>query len=301
MCITSSRALLDNSYIGAWDIELPKLGYRHVLAYQNRVKNSSEGPNCMLLHIPSKKNIEPEWLIDSSNHPTFLTDLYSHIDPVDTSEMWMSPSSEPNNYVIEQGVYHIAILNNLDENSIADTLKLIPKRKLPLIKSELIHFFRKNFPDFPLLLCCFDNKEAQFAAPILVHFPPRFPDTLMFNTIDAHGSVPNVDQKIDFHQKIIFGTYKKQSKKDSVYIKMIPDELVSFITESPLAAYSPNYIAAIDFKDRRAVPNKDVCVNLTDIHNMDLPQIKFALLGNRSTEIDVETRQLTNALLDIRL
>lgn len=301
MCITSSRALLDNTYIGAWDIELPKLGYRHVLAYQNRVKNSAEGPNCMLLHIPSKKNIEPEWLIDSSVYPTFLTDLYSHIDPINTSEMWMSCSPEPKNHVVEQGVYHIAILNDLDENSIADTLKLIPKHKLPSIKPELIHFFRKNFPEFPLLLCCFDNKEAQFAAPILVHFPPLFPDTLMFNTIDAHGSVPNVDQKIDFHQKIIFGTYKKQSKKDAVYVKMIPDELVQYITKNPLAAYLPNYIAAIDFKGRKAVPNKDVCVNLRDIHNMNLPEIKFALLGDVSTEIKVETHHLTNALLEIRL
>lgn len=304
MCITSSRSTLENTYIGAWDIELPELGYRHVLAYQNRVTNLAEGPNCMLLHIASKSNILPEWLVDTSEHRSFLADLYSYVDPINTSQMWMSRSPKSVNYVIEQGVYHIAILNKTDNKSVTDTLKLIPKNKLPSIKPKLLSFFQNNFSDFPILLCCFDNKDAKQATPILVHFPPKFPDTLMFNTIDAHGGFPNINKQIQFHQKIILGSYKKQSKEGSLYIKVVPEAIEKNNPNlwGTLAPYLPNYIAGIDFLDLQLLfPNKDICINLADIHNEKLPDVKFAILGNPSTEIKTKTRELSKSLFRVTI
>ncbi len=64
MCITSLQAHLNDTAIGSWDIDHPKYGYRHVLAYENAPQNLGRKPNCMLLHIPAKVPILPEEFLE---------------------------------------------------------------------------------------------------------------------------------------------------------------------------------------------------------------------------------------------
>lgn len=278
MCITSSKSILDNTYIGVWDIDHPDFGYRHVLSYQNRVKNLSDEPNCMLLHIQSKEGIQPEWLIDTTDYKDFLTELYEIIDPTFEEEgNWMSASREIRNYVVEMGVYHIAILNDLSESGLEASLSQIPSEKLPAISLELISFFKNHFPDFPLLLCCFNNKDALQAAPIMVHYPPKHPEKLMANTLDSHGGLPQVGEEIHFHQKIVFGSYKSSTELKRPYVEITePDKELLL---NPIKEFLPKFISAFDFEGTPQLPNKDICIEIDSIRKMETPKASFVILG----------------------
>jgi len=291
MCITSSRSILDNTYIGAWDINHPTFGYRHVLAYQNRVKNLAKGPNCMLLHIQSKEEIKPEWIIDTSYAPTFLTAIYDEIDPIPKNDgiAWMSSPTERPNYVIERGVYNIAILNNLSPEIIDATLKQIPTHKLPSLENGLIQFFKDKFPNFPLLLCCFDNKDAQQASPILIHFPPLFPEKLMLNTIDSHGGIPDTEKKVGFHQKLIVGSYKCKNKLGIKLYKYFSEHLYQALEE-----FLPKFATVTDLLHFFNGPNKDICVDVKNIHENKLPKVYLNILGNIESQQEVEVVQTGN-------
>lgn len=261
MCVTAEFSTLDKTYIGAWDINHPRYGYRHVLAYQNRVKNTFSGPNCMLLHIPSAQPIQPEWLVDTTEHSTFLTDMYYFLAPRLLGRGLMSHDESSGNYVVEQGVYHIAILNNLNQEALDTTLEKIPKEKLPSIDFKLIEFFKQTFPNFPLLLCCFNNKVAKQASPILVHFPPKFPNTLMLNTLDSHGGIPDLKHFLPFHQKLILGSSKE------VISPPPPYHLLHTFSNHPLKEFFPNYAIGIDFYKGNAFQNRDVCIDLNKLHS----------------------------------
>lgn len=284
MCITSSRSILDNTYIGAWDINHPTHGYRHVLAYQNRVKNLSQGPNCMLLPIQSAQPIHPDCLIDTTEQPDFLTDLYEVVYPtgLENDGNWMSWEDETTNYVVEQGVYHIALLNDCSEEAVERTLKQIPATKLPKLTTELLDFFRANYTDFPLLLCCFDNKAAQQATPILVHYLPRFPEVLMANALDAHDGIPKIGQQISFHQKIILGSYKKDPAPNKKPYTKIPANFYP-----ALRAFLPEYATTIDLLHRFNGPNNDFCFPLQELHQGEVPSVQLGILGQENSSIDI--------------
>lgn len=258
MCITSGEARLNNTYVGAWDIEHPDYGYRHVLAYQNRVTNLEEGANCMLLHIPSAQPIEPDWVLDTSEDIDFLKNLYEFLSPQPLSRGF-TRSSEPN-YVVERGVYHIAILNDLTETALEKTLQQIPAHKLPKIDWRLMEFFKTTYPNFPLLLCCFNNKDTKEASPILVHFPPLYPDELMLNTIDSHGGIPNTKRSLNFHQRLIVGSCKKPAELAVPY-RMLPQNFTN-----SLDAFLPDYAVAIELDKGSEFPNQDICIGLETIH-----------------------------------
>lgn len=291
MCITSSRSLLDNTYLGAWDIQHPHYGYRHVLAYQNRVQNLEEGPNCMLLPIQSAQALEPAWLVDTSACPNFLTELYDVLDPPPSIEedgyAWMSVGDDRVNYVVEQGVYHIAILNNLTSTALEETLAQIPTEKLPFISKELLGFFENHYKDFPLLLCCFNNKEAQQAAPILVHYPPMYPQKLMLNTLDSHGGIPRIDKMTGFHQKMVVGSYKNEQEEPQQ-----PYQKITFNVYPQLQEFLPNYAFAVDLLYQFNAPNNDLLFSVEDLQEGSLPKVQLGLLQQPHRIVDLRTIHL---------
>lgn len=204
MCISSAEAELLSTIIGVWDIDHPEYGYRHVLAYQNAPRNLAEGPNSMILAIPTNQAIKPEQILDTENDKTFLVEMAKLVAPLKV----FSRSQIRSNTVTEMGIYHIAILNDLSFPSVQACLSQIPEEKRPEIASELITFYQETYPGFPLLICCFNNEHAEEASPIMVHFDPAYPDTFMYNTVEAHGHVPELGEPVLFHQRIIIGSYK---------------------------------------------------------------------------------------------
>ena len=294
MCITSSRSILDNTFIGVWDIEHKLYGYRHVLAYQNRVKNLDATPNCMLLHIPSAQEIKPDWIVNTTANQNFLTELYNITDPpVENDGMdWMSSGTRRTNYVVENGVYHIAILNDVSKSAVEDTLKHIPKSKLPKLNDDLIEFFAKRFPRFPLLLCCFNNQNSKQASPILVHYPPIYPTRLMANTIESHGGLPNIDEKVSYHQKLIFGTQLENasSKVNNIY-QVVPQDF-----NIELNSFLPKHVLGIDLKSHFIGLNRDISISLKEVHSYQIPKIRLELIGDVESEIELMALKRSNTI-----
>jgi hypothetical protein len=209
MCITSAAADLKNTIVGGWDIQHPTYGYRHVLAYQNAPVNLAAGANCMLLHIPTAKPLIPNQLVDTSKSPNLLYDLLKDLQPA-AAEMSRSLSRDKNpNHIVEMGVYHVALLNDLSSTAALETLMQIPEHKRPIIPPPFFEFYAQTFPKYRLVLACFNNSDLKTASAILVHYKPLFPEKIFFPLLEGHdGNLPCIGTDIIAHQILILGGHK---------------------------------------------------------------------------------------------
>jgi hypothetical protein len=272
MCITSLNATLKNTYVGVWDIQHEKYGYRHVLAYQNMPISASEEPNCMLLHIPSIEALSPENLLNTEKCPDFLKTMIDSVLPITSPLGRGTRSSSPQNHVIEMGIYHIAILNNLSKEALKESLNQIPTHKKPNIHEDFLGFFQSNFPNYPLLLCCFNNQDAKIASPIVVHFSPLHPDIFMLNTLDSHGHLPNIGEYIFFPQRLLVGSqFFKEGSPHALPLD------ISKASED-LKPFLPAFGYGFTFAQEGEMPNADILVPREDFLTQEDALIDFNLL-----------------------
>lgn len=273
MCFTSLAADLYNTLIGVWDINHPKYGYRHVLTYENAPKNLERAPNCMMLHIPSKTPILPEHILDTSDCPDFFKsaadDLLRRKGFLKDRALGRNLGEGSHNYVIQMGIYHIAILNDL--SNIKNVLKQIPRKKRPKINQAFINFFGEKFPDYPILLCCFNTKDAAKASPIMVHFAPQNPTVLQANTIESHGTVPDLEMDYYYHQMVLFSSYQIKAETEDFL-------LLDWSKAHPkLLPFLPKYGDIEDLRDV-ACPNMDLLIDLNSIRLGKEVECDFNLL-----------------------
>lgn len=254
MCITTGPAALYATIVGAWDIDHPKYGYRHVLAYQNIPHNLSKEPNSMILPIPTHETLKPEQLLDTSRDPDLLKQIADQVAPIKKSpEFSRSRDRQDVNAVFEMGVYHIVMLNKVDQESLEACLAKVPEEKRPEISEELLNFYQKTYPGYPLLICCFSTRKEKESSPILLHYNPLHPETFMFNFVEAHGEVPQLGSAIFAHQRIIIASYRikeafgdyKELKYDT-YSEHLKDFLPVFAQGEHVNNRIPNYDLLID-------------------------------------------------------
>lgn len=264
MCVTIHSAELPQTYVGAWDINHPEFGYRHVLAYQNKPISQSDQPNCMLLHIPAAAPLQPDYLLDTTGCEWLLQQM------ADNGRKQSRTRFSPENHVFEMGIYHIAMLNEVHPAAVAEALSQIPGEKRPDISDEFIHFFADHFPDYPLLLCCFNNKESKKASPILIHFEPQRPEVFQLNLLDAHGHLPIIGQMHFFERTLIVGSYKLKKNSGESHAfdhSNVPIHLLPFL---------PRYGFAEDL--RADLPNADLLISVDDVANERSARIKVGTL-----------------------
>ncbi len=224
MCVTTAEAQLKETIIGVWEIDHPSKGYRHVLAYQNSPLNLSTAGNCMLLHIPTSEALTPDCMLDTSQSPDFLKEMKKQLVPTPRS---FSPKKEEN-YVLEMGIYHIALLNRIEDSTLEEVLQSIPKEKRPRIAPGFLNFYNDHFPGLPLVLCCFDSRERVHASPIMLHYTPLYPEYFFFPTLESHGTIPHFEEEVQFHQIIMAGTQQEVKGLPLFQYKKQDTELSSF-------------------------------------------------------------------------
>ena len=266
MCITTLAAELKKTRIGVWDVLHPTFGYRHVLAYQNNPQNLSDQSNCMLLHIPSKEPLTPDCIINTENDVEFLMQMEKPFSPIVRGEL-----KSFDNHIIEMGVYNIALLNDISATAVEETLQQIPVGKRPEIPAAFLDFYKETFPRFPLILCCFNNKDTKNASPIMIHFKPKYPDVFMFPTLDSHGSVPNLREKVWFEQTLITGSYQLQKEGNgfqSFELESVSEELLPWL---------PKYGTAVKLDTQ--LSNKDILIDARVIRAGGDTSIKMGILG----------------------
>lgn len=200
MCVTSDPAELSGTFIGGWDVNHPEYGKRRVMVYENTPENHAARPNCMLLHVPAVGAIMPEHFIDTSAHPTFLRDIYEAVKPRTRGSRGMEE-----NFVHQMGIYHIAVVNTVTVDEVSRVLTRIPVAKRPVITQELIEFYMDEFPGWPIVLCCFNNQDAAEATPIMFHYEPQDWNEIFFPTLEAHGTIPQIGEEVEWHQKLVIG------------------------------------------------------------------------------------------------
>ena len=234
MCVTSAIANLTSTYIGAWEIEHPIYGYRHVMAYQNAPLNLAEGANCMLLHLPAAEPLLPEHLLDTSDCPNLLKQMAASKT---TREATRSLAVPQQIYVVEMGIYHVVLLNEKTPEALETALTQVPAEKRPSITLELLQFYNTHFPNYPVVLACFNNRESKQASPIVLHFKPSDPSHLFFNLLEGHdGSPPQLNQLVERNQVIIAGSSLVEPRHNRFPIEFkpigIPEALNPFLPTS---------------------------------------------------------------------
>lgn len=231
MCVTSAAATLNSTYVGAWEIEHPTYGYRHVMAYQNAPQNLAEGANCMLLHLPAAEPLLPEYLLDTADCPNLLKQMAASIMSRSLSTRNIVPQQV---YVVEMGIYHVVLLNEKTPEALEMALAQVPTEKRPPIAPELLQFYSTHFPDYPIVLACFNNRESKQASPIMLHFKPSDPSHLFFNLLEGHdGGPPQLNQLVERHQIIIAGSSLEGRRRSLFPYKFepfgVPEKLLPFL------------------------------------------------------------------------
>lgn len=124
-----------------------------------------------------------------------------------------------------------------------------------------------------------------------MHYPPQFAATLMVNTLDAHGGLPEVGKPILFHQKIVIGSYKqRQEDVEKPYMPIASNFYPA------RQAFLPQYALAIDLLYQFKGPNKDLCFPVQALHQGIPPKAQLTLLAKDDSPVEVPTHSYANQL-----
>jgi hypothetical protein len=276
-------------------------GDRHLLGYQNTFVNKGRGGNAMLLHLPARPGtLRGADLLDTSDCPDILKDMASAVNPVAPASRSLPDLLGPQSAaieIVEMGVYHIVIAHN--PTDIPAALERVPESKRPTLRPELFAFYRDEFPGWPVLCCCFSNKDAEEAQPILLQYTPRDPNRLFIPALDAHtGAPPKPGAPVDVDHVVIFATDRRPADDytqppaqarvgsgDGFQPIFYRDSL-----SSALAALLPKDAIGGTLRDMK-MPNGDFVVQVADLLTFG-PDSTAPLPAHRATPADWRARGL---------
>ncbi|WP_247593745.1 hypothetical protein [Streptomyces sp. S816] len=207
VCVSSSEAAFSGTVLYCGRQRHPEHGLIHVVGYQNTVVNLADGPNAMLLHLPTRR-LGPEQFLAVGGDGDVLGRM---VDAVTASEAvrggidWMGAEDEPVVRVFEHDVYTVLLAD--DPTLIPTALHRVPWKRRPRIEPELLLFYAEHFPAHAVALCCFDNADARRAKPLLLWYPPNDPDQLVVPALDSHsGGAPELDAVVPVDHWVLFSS-----------------------------------------------------------------------------------------------
>lgn len=216
MCISAQPANFSNTHLYAGEA-LYNNELVHVMGYQN--KAVSDGPNAMLLPIPTDKSMSKDNLIDCRDFPEFMVDIAA-ATRLQTFSDKMSKSvrrgfAAASFQIFDSGSYTVVLASSV--NGILEALNVVPKEKRPELSKNLLNGMCVLYPDHTFALCCWNgNIEAE---PILLWYSPKDKDYLFAPALDAHdGDSPNPRADVNVDHYISFSTLNMdKSNANRVY------------------------------------------------------------------------------------
>ncbi len=210
MCCSMHPASFSETIVYVGEQFHPKYGLVHVMAYQNTAINYNAGPNAMILHIPGQGMTQDNF-IDTGDCRSFLKDMVQALQPPRRDILLGSRSiafaSLAPVQVFEHDIYTVVLSE--DASLIPQALSRVPENKRPAANQPLFDFYAREWPNWSVALCCFDNKQAAKAAPLMVWYHPLAEDTLHWPSIDSHtGEVPNLHGMVAVEHWIIGGSHR---------------------------------------------------------------------------------------------
>lgn len=204
----------------------------HVLGYQNNVQNLFEGGNAMILHFPSKEEMNEHNVISvSDNDSNIFDNIFKGFQPKVIHGRYMKSVSNSVK-IFDVGIYTVLMSNK--PSLIYEKLKDIPKNKRPEISLELMNWYEKNYKGWSIAVCCFDSKEKIKAKPLFWYYKPIDKNQLIFPAIDSHsGDVPKKERVLVNHELLIsFDTdHGKDISSDK---KLLSKDLSNYINDKVL-------------------------------------------------------------------
>lgn len=254
MCVCVAPGKLSDTIVLASEVQVNG-EVRHVMGYQNRPR-TRRGPNAMILPVPAlPQTLAPEALVLTEDFPHILEDMREAIFPVPAADpvTAIPMQAVPDVVVFEHGIYTVVLAQHA--HAIPDAYPLVPQDKRPPLKMAIFDAYAEWYPEWPVLVCCFDNRQAAKASPILLSYRPRFPQTLFAPGLDSHtGRVPNRKARVSVDHTIVLAAEDMQNGLEVRYRDDIPAGVRPLLPQR-----------VIGFRSWARLPNGDWCVPLDTV------------------------------------
>ncbi|MGW2769962.1 hypothetical protein [Streptomyces sp. NPDC001275] len=206
MCISTGEAAFSGTIVYCGRQHHPVHGLIHVLGYQNTAVNLGDGPNAMLLHVPTRQ-LTPKHFLSAGRTGDVLHRMVAAVEPVAAAAddaAWMSAGPQPVQ-VFNHDIYTVVLA--ADPTAVPAALRQVPPHRRPQLDPELLRFYADHFPDHTIAVCCFDNADARRAKPLLLWYPPLDPDRLTVPALDSHsGAAPDLDTSVPVDHWVLLST-----------------------------------------------------------------------------------------------
>ncbi len=235
MCCSLRPAKLTNTVLYAAET-LHAGRIVHVMGYQNKAENKVQGPNAMLLPIPSDAAMGPDNMLDTTAAKHVLKDyadaVRSHTARLDRSfsKGLLGSRNDDRVRVFDKGSYTIALSE--DAKSLTAALGRIPENKRPAINQEIFAAYDKFYPGWKMALCAWDGTID--AEPLMWWYEPKDSSQLFMPALDAHdGKPPKLASQVDLDHTLVIGsvtsTIPQPHTFDVHFRDEIPEHLKPFL------------------------------------------------------------------------
>ena len=247
MCITLEPAKLSKTKI----LSFRKDDGNHILAYANKVKNTSGKPNAMILPVPG--TLSSGMFYNTKDYNNFLDDIEKAITPR-TRGLSMTKGISIGVEDFTLGMYRILISKNI--YSIKEVLDSMGDDERPELSEDMYNFFATNYDSWSFVICCFQGDKEISAQPIMFEYVPFDPNILYFPGVDAHnGNAPVLGENVDVDHTLMtvdLYAYRSNYKVDNI-----------FSQKEKLPVFLLNHYAGIQLDD--TLPNGDWYLDIRDI------------------------------------
>ncbi|MGW0846183.1 hypothetical protein ACWD26_39835 [Streptomyces sp. NPDC002787] len=267
MCVSLAPAEFSGTTLYCGRLRHVEHGLIHVLGYQNTAQNLTDGPNAMLLHLPTQGMSRHNFL-SVGRSSDLLERMVDAVRPVSVAAVqdsiaWMGWGDRPAVEVFEHDVYTVVLAR--DPRAVPAALTEVPERKRPILAPELFAFYAERYPAHAIAVCCFDNAQAAQAKPLLMWYPPLDPELLTLPALDCHtGGVPDLDSPVPVDHWVVLGTDEA------------PPDWGAPVAYDPamrhrLRAYLPGTVVGRHFDG--TLPNGDFAISHADLLTGDVERL----------------------------
>lgn len=216
----------------------------HVLGYQNTVQNGAgwlswlpfgSSGNAMLLPFPAVPgSMTKDHVLSTEDCPKILQDMADAVAPVfqaSSDPMCRSVSVlPPKVYIFDSGIYTIVLAE--DARVIPVVLDRVPAAKRPVLNPALFNAYAKWYPRWTMALCCFNNRRAKRATPLLWWYRPMFPDKLFLPALDCHtGDVPDLQTQVKVDHVVAVGSHALDGGTPVRYRDRVPEVIAPYLSQ----------------------------------------------------------------------
>lgn len=243
----------------------------HALGYQNKVQGQvgrwpltrgwfARSGNAMILPFPAvPKTMTRANVLDTADCRDILQDVADAVAPRRGTDIWDAltfslESKPPPVQVFEAaGIYTVVLAQ--DPRDIPAAMQQVPPSKRPALNPALFDAYARWYPGWTVALCCFNNRRAQLANPLLWWYEPMSPDRLFLPAIDGHtGDVPDLDASVAVDHVIAVGSYRMTGGRRVTYRNQLPRQVSSYLLPS-----------LIGRRFSESLPNGDFVCRLDDV------------------------------------